>query len=191
VDIVGCGDMGIGNTTAAAAIVAAITGRPTRAVTGRGTGIDDQRFEAKVRAIEHALSLHRPDPTDGIAVLSAVGGLEIGVLAGVMLAAAAARVPAVVDGVISGAAALIASVIAPRAAHYMIAGHRSVEPGHDVSLEYLGLEPLLDLGLRLGEGTGAALGITLCVAACRLLDEIATFEEAGVSNADGVVPPEA
>jgi nicotinate-nucleotide--dimethylbenzimidazole phosphoribosyltransferase len=191
VDIVACGDMGIGNTTAAAAVIAALTTHPVRAVTGRGTGIDDTRFEAKVDAIERALALHRPDPTDGIRVLATVGGLEIGVLAGVFLAAAAARVPAVVDGVISSSAALIASAISPSAADYMIAGHRSVEPGHIVALEHLGLEPLLDLGMRLGEGTGAALGITLCVAACRLLDEMATFEEAGVTAVDGVVPPEA
>jgi nicotinate-nucleotide--dimethylbenzimidazole phosphoribosyltransferase len=182
--------MGIANSTSAAAIVAAVTGRPPRAVTGRGTGIDDVRFEAKVAAVEHALALHRPDPTDGVDVLAAVGGLEIGVLAGVFLASAAARVPALIDGVISGAAALIASVSAPDVVHYMIAGHRSVEPGHAATLEYLRLEPLLDLGLRLGEGTGAALGMTLCVAACRLLDEMATFDEAGVTDADGVVPPE-
>lgn len=191
VDIVACGDMGIGNTTSAAALVAAVTGRPPGTVTGRGTGIGDDRFEAKVAVIASALALHRPDPNDGIGVLAALGGLEIGVLAGVYLAAAAARVPAVVDGVISGAAALVAQAIAPNVAHFLIAGHRSVEPGHAATLEHLELEPLLDLGLRLGEGTGAVLAITLCVAACRLLDEMATFEEAGVSAVDGVVPPEA
>ncbi len=190
VDVVACGDMGIGNTTSASAIIAAITQYPVRTVTGRGTGIDDARFEAKVAAIERGLDLHRPDPADGIGVLAAIGGLEIGVLTGVFLAAAAARVPALVDGVISCSAALAATVIAPRAADYMVAGHRSVEPGHSAALEYLQLEPLLDLGLRLGEGTGAALGMTLCVAACRLLDEMATFGEAGVSDAEGVVPPE-
>jgi nicotinate-nucleotide--dimethylbenzimidazole phosphoribosyltransferase len=191
VDIVACGDMGIGNSTSAAALVAVVTGRPPGTVTGRGTGIDDARFEAKVAAIERALALHRPDPADGLGLLAAIGGLEIGVLAGVYLAAAVARVPAVVDGVISGAAALVAQAIAPNVVHFLIAGHRSVEPGHAATLEHLQLEPLLDLGLRLGEGTGAVLASTLCVAACRLLDEMATFEEAGVSDADGVVPPEA
>lgn len=190
-DIVACGEMGIGNTTSAAAIVAAVTGRPPRAVTGRGTGIDDARFELKVAAIEQALALHHPDPTDGLALLSAVGGLEIGVLAGVYLAAAAARVPAVVDGMISGAAALVAAAIDPRVQPFMIGSHRSVEPGHQAMLAHLELDPLLDLGLRLGEGTGAALGITLCVAACRLLDEMATFDEAGVSDSDEAVAPEA
>jgi nicotinate-nucleotide--dimethylbenzimidazole phosphoribosyltransferase len=191
VDIVVCGEMGIGNTTSAAAIIAAITGQPARTVTGRGTGIDDARFDAKVAAVERALALHRPNGSDPTAVLSAVGGLEIGVLAGVFLAAAAARVPAIVDGVISGAAALIASLHEPRAAEYMLAGHRSLEPGHIATLEHLRLEPLLDLSMRLGEGTGATLGLTLCVAACRLLDEMATFDEAGVTDAQGVVPPEA
>jgi nicotinate-nucleotide--dimethylbenzimidazole phosphoribosyltransferase len=191
VDIVACGDMGIGNTTAAAALVATVTRRPPGSVTGRGTGIDDDRFEAKVAVIERALALHRPDASDGIGLLASIGGLEIGVLAGVYLGAAAARVPAVVDGVISGAAALVAEAIAPNVAHFLIAGHRSVEPGHSATLEHLELEPLLDLGLRLGEGTGAVLAITLCVAACRLLDEMATFEQAGVSDATDVVPPEA
>ncbi len=197
VDIVACGEMGIGNTTSAAAIVAAVTGRPPRSVTGRGTGIDDARFEAKVAAIEQALDVNhvnhgnRVSPSDGIGLLAAVGGLEIGVLTGVYLGAAAARVPAVVDGLISGAAALIAAAIAPEVREYLIASHRSVEAGHAAALEHLRLDPLLDLGMRLGEGTGAALGITLCVAACRLLDEMATFDEAGVSDSPDVVPPEA
>jgi len=190
-DIVACGEMGIGNTTSAAAIIAATTGQPVRAVTGRGTGVDDERFEAKVAVIERALALHRVDATDGLALLSCIGGLEIGVLAGVYLGAAAARVPVVIDGVISGAAALVAAAIAPSATFAMLASHLSVEPGHIAALQHLRLEPLLDLGLRLGEGTGAALGMTLCVAACRLLDEMATFAEAGVSDSDDVVPPEA
>lgn len=191
VDIVACGEMGIGNTTAAAAIIAAVTGLPPRAVTGRGTGVDDDRFERKVAAIEQALARHRPDPTDGIGMLAAVGGYELGVLAGIFLGAAASRVPAVVDGLISGAAAMIAAAIAPHAEPYLIASHRSAEPGHAVLLEHLRLDPLLDLGLRLGEGTGAALGITLCVAACRLLDEMATFSDAGVTGSSEAVPPEA
>ncbi len=195
VDIVGLGEMGIANSTSAAAIVAAVTGRPVRTVTGRGTGIDDRRFEAKVAAIERALEVNRTavedGAHDGIALLAAIGGFEIGVLAGVYLAAAAARVPAVVDGLISGAAALVAQAVEPAVLPYLIASHLSVEPGHAATLEQLGLEPLFDLGLRLGEGTGAALGITLCVAACRLLDEMATFGEAGVDGSDDVVAPEA
>ena len=190
VDIVACGEMGIANSTAAAAIVAAVTGRPPRAVTGRGTGIDGQRFETKVAAIERALATNAPDPSDGTGLLAALGGFEIGVLAGVYLAAAAAPVPAVIDGLISGVAALVAVAIAPHTQAHMIASHRSLEPGHAATLEHLRLEPLLDLGLRLGEGTGAALGITLCVAACRLLDEMATFDEAGVDDSDDVVAPE-
>jgi nicotinate-nucleotide--dimethylbenzimidazole phosphoribosyltransferase len=190
VDIVACGEMGIGNSTSAAAIVAAVTRRPARAVTGRGTGIDDERFEAKVAAIEEALRFNAGDPSDGIGLLSGLGGFEIGVLAGVYLGAAAIRLPAVVDGLISGAAALVAVAIEPAAREYLIASHRSVEAGHTATLDHLGLEPLFDLGMRLGEGTGAALGMTLCVAACRLLDEMATFDEAGVSESADVVPPE-
>ena len=191
VDIVAGGAMGIGNTTSAAAIIAAITQLPARAVTGRGTGIDDDHFEAKVDAVTRALSLHAPDARDAAGVLAAVGGFEIGVLAGVYLAAAAARVPVVLDGVISTAAALIADALAPSARACFIAAHRSTEPGHTAALAHLGLEPLLDLGMRLGEGSGAALGISLCVAACRLLDEMATFDEAGVTDSDTVVEPEA
>ena len=190
-DIIAAGEMGIGNTTSAAAIIAVATSHPPRAVTGRGTGIDDAHHERKVQAIERALALHRPDATDGVGLLAAVGGFEVGVLAGVYLGAAAARVPVLMDGVISGAAALIATAIAPASGSFVIAAHRSSEPGHTATLEHLRLEPLLDLGLRLGEGSGAALGMTLCVAACRLLDEMATFSEAGVTDSDVVVEPEA
>ena len=190
VDIVACGEMGIGNSTSAAVMVAAVTGRPPQSVTGRGTGVEGEQYEAKVAAVERALAVNRFDPTDGVELLAAVGGFEIGVLAGVYLAAAAARVPAVIDGLISGAAALVAAAIEPRAVDSMIASHRSVEPGHEATLVHLGLEPLLDLGLRLGEGTGAAIAITLCVAACRLLDEMATFEQAGVAGSDSAVGPE-
>jgi nicotinate-nucleotide--dimethylbenzimidazole phosphoribosyltransferase len=190
-DIVALGEMGIGNTTPAAAIIAVATGRPPRAVTGRGTGIDDARFEQKVRAVQRAIEVNRPDPADGLGLLSALGGFEIGVLAGVYLGAAAARVPAVIDGVISGAAALVAEAIEPGVRDALIASHRSAEPGHAATLEHLRLEPLLDLGMRLGEGSGAALGLSLCVAACRVLDEMATFDEAGVTASDDVVEPEA
>ncbi|MDA0351533.1 MAG: nicotinate-nucleotide--dimethylbenzimidazole phosphoribosyltransferase [Chloroflexi bacterium] len=189
-NLVGCGEMGIGNTTAAAAIVAAVSGRPPIAVTGRGTGIDDATHARKVEAIETALRVNHPDPLDGVDLLAKIGGFEIGLLAGVYLGAAARRVPAIVDGLISGAAALIAVAIEPRVRDYLIASHRSVEPGHTATLEILGLDPLLELDLRLGEGTGAALGMTICVAACRVLDEMATFAEAGVSDSDTVIEPE-
>ncbi|MDA0301094.1 MAG: nicotinate-nucleotide--dimethylbenzimidazole phosphoribosyltransferase [Chloroflexi bacterium] len=189
-EIVGAGEMGIGNSTAAAAIIAAATGHPARAVTGRGTGIDDDRFETKVRAVEAALAVNRPDAQDGLDLLMKVGGYEIGMLAGVYLGAASLRVPAVIDGIISGAAALIAEAVAPEVRPYLLASHRSAEPGHAATLEHLRLEPLLDLGMRLGEGSGAALGISLCVAACRVLDEMSTFAEAGVSGSEDVVEPE-
>ena len=190
VDIVALGEMGIGNSTSAAAIIAAVTGHAPRTVTGRGTGVDDAHFELKVAAIERALQVNQPDHTDGIGLLAALGGFEAGVLAGAYLAAAAAHVPAVVDGVISGAAALIAGAIAPEAVESFVASHLSVEPGHLATLEHLRLEPVLDLNMRLGEGSGAALAISLCVAACRLLDEMATFDEAGVSDSDTAVEPE-
>ncbi len=182
-DIVGCGEMGIGNSTAAAALIAAVTGRPAEAVTGRGSGVEGTALRAKIAAVEAALAANRPDPADGVALLAALGGHEIGVLAGVYLGAAAVRIPAVMDGLISGAAALIAAAIAPDVRDYVVASHRSPEPGHAAVLEALETEPLLDLGMRLGEGSGAALGISLCVAACRVLDEMATFGEAGVSDA--------
>lgn len=181
-DILGTGEMGIGNTTPSSAITAVFTGRPAREITGRGSGVDDAGLARKVSVIEAALARHRPDPTDGLDVLSKVGGFEIGGLAGVMLGAAAARAPVVVDGFISGAAALIAASLAPTARDYMIAAHRSVEIGHRAIFEHLRLQPLFDLDLRLGEGTGAALGISICQAACKVLDEMATFTEAGVSN---------
>ncbi len=189
-DLVGCGEMGIGNTTSAAAIISAVTGRPPATVTGRGTGIDDATHALKVDAVETALRVNRPDPADGVELLAKVGGFEIGVLAGVYLGAAARGVPAMVDGVISGSAALIATAIEPNVREYLIASHRSPEPGHTATLEALQLDPLLELDMRLGEGTGAALGMTICVAACRLLDEMATFEEAGVADSDSVVEPE-
>jgi nicotinate-nucleotide--dimethylbenzimidazole phosphoribosyltransferase len=189
-DIVGLGEMGIGNSTSAAAIVSMATGRPPSSVTGRGTGVDDEQYAAKLAAVERAVTLHREATHDGVDLLATLGGFEIGVLAGVYLGAAAHRVPAVVDGLISGAAALVAAAIEPRARDYMVASHLGVEPGHVATLEHLQLRPLLDLELRLGEGSGAALGISLCVAACRLLDEMATFEEAGVADSSAAVTPE-
>ncbi len=197
-DIIGCGEMGIGNSTAAAALIAVATGKCANTVTGRGAGVDDRGFARKLEAVERALARHATEVAvagrtrgAGVGLLASLGGFEIGVLAGVYLGAASARIPALVDGVISGAAALVAAEIAPACVPYLVAAHRSLEPGHAATLDHLGLDPLLDLGLRLGEGTGAVLGITLCVAACRLLDEMATFEEAGVSDAADAVAPEA
>jgi len=181
-EVVATGDMGIGNTTASAAIVAAITRLPPATVTGRGTGIDAAGLARKVAVIGRALAVNQPDAHDAWDVLSKVGGLEIGGLAGVMIGAAASRVPVVVDGFISGAAAMIAVGLRPDVQPYLIAAHQSVEIGHRVALDHLGLRPLLDLDLRLGEGTGAALAFHLVEAAVRILNEMATFAEAGVSD---------
>jgi nicotinate-nucleotide--dimethylbenzimidazole phosphoribosyltransferase len=181
-DLLATGDMGIGNTTASSAIVAATTREPPAQVVGRGTGVDDAGLARKVAVIERGLALHRPDPADGLDVLAKVGGFEIGGLAGVMIGAAARRVPVVIDGFISGAAALIGCALAPAVRPYLIAGHRSVERGHAAVFAHLDLVPLLDLGMRLGEGTGAVLAQSLCIAACKTLDEMATFGEAGVSE---------
>jgi len=182
-DIVGIGEMGIGNTTSAAAITAVTTGAPVREVTGRGTGLGEQALQRKVQVIEAALAVNHPDPRDALGVLAALGGFEIGGMAGAMLAAAARSIPVVVDGFICGAAALIACGLEARVREYLIASHQSVEPGHQAILRHLGLRPIFNLDLRLGEGTGAALGIVLVEAAARILDEMATFGEAGVSNA--------
>jgi nicotinate-nucleotide--dimethylbenzimidazole phosphoribosyltransferase len=181
-DLIATGDMGIGNTTASSAIVAALTGEPVAKITGRGTGVDDVGLARKVAVIERALAVNLPDANDPLEVLCKVGGLEIGGLAGVIISAAANRVPILVDGFISGAAALLAARLEPRVKPYLIAAHQSVEIGHRVILDQLGLRPLLDLDLRLGEGTGAALAFHLLEAAARLLDEMATFVEAGVSD---------
>ena len=181
-DILGTGDMGIGNTTASSAITAALTGADIAAVTGKGTGLDDQAREKKVKIIQAALEINRPDPGDAVDVLSKVGGFEIGGIAGVILAGAAYRIPVVIDGFISGAAALIAASLSSRVRPYLIASHQSAEPGHRIMLNHLGLKPLLNLDLRLGEGTGAALGILLVEASLKILDEMATFGEAGISE---------
>jgi nicotinate-nucleotide--dimethylbenzimidazole phosphoribosyltransferase len=186
IDIIGIGDMGIGNTTAASAIVAVMTGAAPAAVTGRGTGIDDPTHRHKVAVIERAIARNAPDPADPIGVLAAIGGLEIGALVGVILGAVAGRVPVVLDGFITGGSALLAADLAPRVPERVIAAHRSVEPGHAIVLDRLGLRPLLDLDLRLGEGTGAALAMQLIDAAVRLRDGMATFTSAAVSGpADG------
>lgn len=180
--VLGTGDMGIGNTTASSAIAAAITGEPVEAVTGRGTGIDDDTLAAKVRVIKQSLQINRPDPDDAVDVLSKVGGFEIGGLAGAMLGAAARRIPVIIDGFISGAAALVATTLEPGLKDYLIAAHRSVEAGHSIVLNHLDLRPLLDLDMRLGEGTGAALAMNIVDASVRILAEMATFGEAGVSE---------
>ncbi|MFC2069948.1 nicotinate-nucleotide--dimethylbenzimidazole phosphoribosyltransferase [Chloroflexota bacterium] len=181
-DIVGTGDMGIGNTTASSAICAVITGRPAKDVTGRGTGITDEQLAHKTAMVNKALEVNMPDPANPLEVLAKLGGFEIGGLAGVMLAAAAHRIPVVIDGFISGAAALIATSLAPQLKDYLIGGHLSAEGGHRIMLEHMGVKPLLDLGMRLGEGTGAALGIFFSETACRVLAEMSTFAEAGVSE---------
>ena len=185
--LVAVGDMGIGNTSSAAAICAAMTETDAARVTGRGTGLDDAGLERKVAVIRRGLDLHKPDPADSIGVLSAVGGFEIGFLAGLMLGLAERRVAIALDGYIVTSAALIAHGLHRRVVDYMFACHLSVEPGHLVALEHLGLSPLLDLNLGLGEGSGAALGMTIIDAAARLHAEMSTFDEAAVSGPTG--PP--
>ena len=182
VDVIGVGEMGIGNTTPSSAITAVMTGAAPRDVTGRGTGVDDAAWARKVSVIERAIAVNRPDASDPMDVLAKIGGLEIAALVGVMLGAARRRVPVVLDGFISGAAALIAAGLEPALTGSLLASHRSAEPGHRVALDRLGLVPVLDLGLRLGEGTGAALAIGLLDAAVKILNEMATFGEAGVSE---------
>lgn len=184
IGLIGTGEMGIGNTTPSAAIAAVMTGRPVAEVTGRGTGIDEAGHAHKVAVIQQALDRHRPDQADAMDVLAKVGGLEIAGLAGLILGAATARVPVVLDGFIAGAAALIAVGLQPLCRDYLIASHRSVERGHQAILDQLGLTPLLDLDLRLGEGTGACLGMSLVQASIKILTEMATFDEAGVSQRD-------
>ena len=182
IGLIGTGEMGIGNTTTSSAIAAVMTRRPVSEVTGRGTGIDDVGHAHKIDVIQRALAIHRLDSTNAMEVLTKVGGLEIGGLAGLILGAAAARIPIVLDGFIAGAAALIAVGLQPRCKDYLIASHQSVERGHQAILDHLGLKPLFDLDLRLGEGTGACLGMSLVFAAIKILTEMATFDEAGVSE---------
>ena len=184
-DILGTGDMGIANTTPSSAIVAVITGAPVAKVTGRGTGIDDKTLNHKIQVIQRVLEVNSPNPDDPIDVLAKVGGYEIGGIAGAILGAAAASIPVVIDGFISTAGALIAAEICPTVKQYMFSAHNSVEIGHKVMLEFLGLAPIVDLNLRLGEGTGAALGIGIIEAAVKILNEMASFEEAGVSKSEG------
>jgi nicotinate-nucleotide--dimethylbenzimidazole phosphoribosyltransferase len=188
---IGLGDMGIGNTTAAAAITSVFTQSPPAVTAGRGTGIDDARFQVKVAAIKRAIAINEPNPLDPIDVLSKVGGCEIAFLAGVALGAAARRCAVVLDGYPTTAAALIAAAFAPSARDYMLASHLSAEPGHRLALEHLSLRPVLDLEMRLGEGTGAALAMTILDAALSIPRSMATFDAAGVSRSTTEVPPEA
>jgi nicotinate-nucleotide--dimethylbenzimidazole phosphoribosyltransferase len=182
IGLIGLGEMGIGNTTAASALTAALTGFPPAEVTGRGTGIDTERRRHKVEIIERALAVNRPKADDPLDVLAKLGGFEIAGLAGLALGAAARRLPVVVDGFITAAAALVAVRLCPTVRHYLMAAHRSVEPGHTVILRELELSPLLDLELRLGEGTGSALAFHLIEAALRILKEMATFDAAHVTD---------
>ncbi|RJR30168.1 MAG: nicotinate-nucleotide--dimethylbenzimidazole phosphoribosyltransferase [Desulfobacteraceae bacterium] len=182
VDLLATGDMGIGNTSPSAAICSVITGKSVSEVTGRGTGLNDLQLNRKIEAIQKAIRLNRPDPRDPIDVLAKVGGFEIGGLAGVILGAAAAKVAVVIDGFISGAAALIAAGLCPQVREYLFAGHLSVEPGHRIMLDHLGLAPLLCLDMRLGEGTGAALAMSIIEGSLKILSEMATFSEASVSE---------
>jgi nicotinate-nucleotide--dimethylbenzimidazole phosphoribosyltransferase len=176
------GDMGIANTTPAAALIAAFTGAEPSAVTGRGTGIDDETYRRKIDVVAAALDRHRPGPADPLTALAAVGGLEHAALAGFILGAAEHRVPVVLDGVIAASAALVAAALAPDSVAAMVAGHRSAEPGATVALAHLGLTPLLDLGMRLGEGSGAVLALPIVAGAVRVLHDVATFDAAGVSE---------
>lgn len=182
IDIIGTGDMGIGNTTASSAIAAVFTEKSVENVTGKGTGINDDALNNKIAIIKKTLEINKPNSKDPIDVLSKVGGFEIGGLAGVILAAASKKIPVVIDGFISGAATLIAFHLEPKVKDYLIAAHCSVERGHRLILEHIGIQPLLDLNLRLGEGTGAALGINIVEAAVKILTQMATFENAQVSQ---------
>jgi len=182
VAMVGTGEMGIGNTTAASAIIAAVSGVNPAQVTSRGTGINDEALANKIRVITRGLELNRPDPDDPLDVLAKVGGFEIAGIAGLVIGCAANRIPVVVDGFISTSGALIAAGLNPVVREYIFAAHESVEIGHRFMLEHLGAEPILDLRLRLGEGTGAALAMGIIEAGVRILKEMATFGEAGVSG---------
>lgn len=184
VDLLATGDMGIGNTTPSSAITAVMTGSPIERVTGKGTGIDDQTLVIKQAVIEQAIRINQPDPKDPLDVLAKLGGLEIAGITGLILGAAAHRIPVVLDGFISTAAALIAVALKPETKNYLLAAHQSAEPGHRIALTALGLHPVLDLNMRLGEGTGATLGMGMVEAAIRILTEMATFEQAGVSGKD-------
>jgi nicotinate-nucleotide--dimethylbenzimidazole phosphoribosyltransferase len=185
IDLLGTGDMGIGNSTPSAAIGAVLTGKSVEVTVGRGTGIDDRGLKIKREMIKRGIDLNRPDPTDGLDVLAKVGGFEIGGIAGAIFAGAYHRKPVVVDGFISTAGALVAHALCPAVRDYLFAGHRSEEPGHAAMLAHIGLDPILDLGMRLGEGTGAVLAMSIIDAAACVFKEVATFDEAGVPGKGG------
>jgi len=182
VTLLGTGEMGIGNTTASSAITAILSHSAIEAVTGRGTGIGDEALSLKQRVIHLAISKNNPKDKDPIDVLQKVGGFEIGAMTGLMIGAAIHRIPLVLDGFIATAAALIAVALNPEIKSYLLAAHQSAEPGHRIALEHLGLSPLFDFDLRLGEGTGATLGMGMVDAAIKIANEMATFDEAGVSK---------
>jgi nicotinate-nucleotide--dimethylbenzimidazole phosphoribosyltransferase len=185
VQIIGTGDMGIANTTPSAAVCVVRTGSSVEMMVGRGTGVDDEGLGKKRSAVEQAIAISRPDAADGLDVLAKVGGFEIGGIAGLILAAAHHRRPVVIDGFISTAGALVAQALCPVAVEYMFAGHCSEEAGHRLMLKHLGLEPILDLGMRLGEGTGGALAMGIMEGAARIIREVLTFQEAGVTSGSG------
>jgi nicotinate-nucleotide--dimethylbenzimidazole phosphoribosyltransferase len=181
-EIIGTGDMGIGNTTSSSAIVSVICNLDPEEVTGYGTGLDEKGLCNKIEVIRKAIKNNDPNPEDGIDILSKIGGFEIGGIAGLIIGAAAKRIPVIIDGFISGAGALIAEKVCPNTRHFMIASHQSVEKGHKAMLEKLSLKPLFNFDMRLGEGTGAAFGISVAEASVKILNEMATFGEAGVSE---------
>lgn len=186
IKVLATGEMGIGNTTASSAVMAALTGYETSLVVGRGTGLDDQKLLHKQEVVKGALGLHKPDPADPLAVLSLVGGLEIAALTGLILGAAQRRIPVVIDGFISSTAALVAVKMNPLVWHYLVPSHLSAEAGHALLMDYLNLKPYLNMGMRLGEGTGAVLAMQLIEAAARITLEMATFEDARVSNKENI-----
>jgi len=181
-DIIGAGDMGIANTTPSTAIASVCTKKKVSKIAGLGTGISKEQLKLKIKIIEKAIKINNPDSKDGIDILSKVGGFEIGTIAGIILGAASIQIPVVIDGFISTAGALIAATLCPQVKSYMIAAHSSVESGHNIMLRFLGLQPVLDLKMRLGEGTGSALAMGIIEAACKILCEMKTFKEAGVSD---------
>jgi len=181
-DVLGLGEMGIGNTTSASAIISVITSIPPEQATGRGTGLDDAGLQRKSKIIENAIRLHKPNPKDGYEILLKIGGYEIAGIAGAALAAASKGVAVVLDGVISTAAGLVAYLIQPDIRGYLISGHKSVEVAQEAAVSYMGLEPIIDLNMRLGEGTGAAITMNIIDSACRIMREMASFDDAGVAK---------
>jgi nicotinate-nucleotide--dimethylbenzimidazole phosphoribosyltransferase len=184
VGILGLGEVGIGNTAAASAVICAATGKDAALVTGRGAGADDITYRKKIGTVNKVIDLHKPNPLNGFEILEKVGGFEIAAMTGAALAAASAHVPVVLDGLISTAAGMIAALISPLSAEYFIVGHKSVEPGHKTACDFLHLEGIVDLSMRLGEGTGAAICMDLCSTACDIMRDMAGFDDAGIDAAE-------